>query len=123
MKYFLVSLLLITTSSLYLYSCATRSVPTGGPKDTIPPRLINTIPANKSLNFNDNTIVLEFDEFIKTKDIIIQLIITPLLKEDIDQKINKQTLIINQTEKLDSNTANTFNFQDAVQDITESNPA
>src|SRR5690606_7819489 len=123
MKYFLVSLLLITTSSLYLYSCATRSVPTGGPKDTIPPRLINTIPANKSLNFNGNTIVLEFDEFIKTKDINNQLIITPRLKEDIDQKINKKTLIINLNEKLDSNTTYTFNFQDAVQDITESNPA
>lgn len=123
MKYFLVSLLLITTSSLYLYSCATRSVPTGGPKDTIPPRLINTIPANKSLNFNGNTIVLEFDEFIKTKDINNQLIITPRLKEDIDQKINKKTLIINLNEKLDSSTTYTFNFQDAVQDITESNPA
>lgn len=123
MKYFLISLLLITTSSLYLYSCATRSVPTGGPKDTIPPRLINTIPANKSLHYNGNTIVLNFDEFIKTKDMNNQLIITPRLNEEINQKINKRSLIINLNEKLDSNTTYTFNFQDAVQDITESNPA
>lgn len=123
MKYFLISLLIITTSSLYLYSCATRSVPTGGPKDTIPPRLINTIPANKSLHFNGKTIVLEFDEFIKTKDLNNQLIITPRLQEDIEQKINKRTLIINLNEKLDSNTTYTFNFQEGVQDITESNPA
>lgn len=123
MKYFLISLLIITTSSLYLYSCATRSVPTGGPKDTIPPRLINTIPANKSLNFNGKTIVLEFDEFIKTKDLNNQLIITPRLQEDIEHKINKRTLIIDLNEKLDSNTTYTFNFQEGVQDITESNPA
>lgn len=123
MKYFLISLLLITTSSLYLYSCATRTVPTGGPKDTIPPRLINTIPTNKSLNYNGNTIVLNFDEFIKTKDMNNQLIITPRLNEDIENKINKRSLIINLNEKLDSNTTYTFNFQDAVQDITESNPA
>ena len=123
MKYFLISLFLITTSSLYLYSCATRNVPTGGPKDTIPPRLINTIPVNKSLHYNGNTIVLNFDEFIKTKDMNNQLIITPRLNEDFDQKINKRSLIINLNEKLDSNTTYTFNFQDAVQDITESNPA
>lgn len=123
MKYFLISLLIITTSSLYLYSCATRSVPTGGPKDTIPPRLVNTIPANKSLNFNGKTIVLEFDEFIKTKDLNNQLIITPRLQEDIEHKINKRTLIIDLNEKLDSNTTYTFNFQEGVQDITESNPA
>lgn len=123
MKYFLISLLFITTSSLYLYSCATRAVPTGGPKDTIPPRLINTIPINKSLNFNGNTIVLNFDEFIKIKDLNNQLIITPRLKEDIEHKINKRSLIINLNEKLDSNTTYTFNFQDGVQDITESNPA
>lgn len=125
MKYFLFSIFLILSSSLYLYSCATRSVPTGGPKDTIPPQLINTIPKNKSINFRGKSIVLTFDEYIKTKDINNQLIVTPRLKEENESqyKLNKKMLTIELSEPLDSNTTYTFNFQESVQDITESNPA
>ena len=47
----------------FLTSCANPISPTGGPKDTIPPTLVGTIPINKSLNFKDKSISLVFDEY------------------------------------------------------------
>ena len=123
MKYLVFCVLSILFFSLYLYSCANRTIPTGGPKDTIPPTLIKVKPENKSLNFDGDEIVLTFDEFIKTKDINSQLIITPRIDEENFYKVNKQTLTIELNQKLDSNTTYTFNFQESVQDITESTPA
>jgi hypothetical protein len=61
--------LLIATIYYFLTSCANQIALTGGPKDTIPPTLINSIPINQSLQFNDKTIYLEFDERIKTDNI------------------------------------------------------
>lgn len=123
MKYLLFCLITVLTATLYLYSCANRTIPTGGPKDTIPPTLIRVNPEHKSLNFNKDKIVLTFDEFIKTKDINSQLIITPRLEEENEYKINKNVLTIELKEPLDSSTTYTFNFQEAVQDINESTPA
>ncbi len=123
MKYLVFCVLSILFFSIYLYSCANRTIPTGGPKDTIPPTLIKVKPENKSLNFDGDEIVLTFDEFIKTKDINSQLIITPRIDEENFYKVNKQTLTIELNQKLDSNTTYTFNFQESVQDITESTPA
>ena len=98
-------------------------MPTGGPKDTIPPTLLKVVPENKSINFEEDQITLTFDEFIKTEDINNQLIITPRLEEENEYKVNKNTLTIELNEELDSSTTYTFNFQDAVQDINESTPA
>lgn len=123
MKYLLFCTITVLFMALYLYGCANRTIPTGGPKDTIPPNLIQVIPENKSINFDNDKIILTFDEFIKTKDINSQLIITPRIDEDNFYKINKQTLTIELNQKLDSNTTYTFNFQESVQDITESTPA
>ena len=92
-------------------------------KDTIPPHLVKVVPSNKSLNFKGDKIVMTFDEFIKTKDINNQLIITPRLEEESEFKVNKNTLTIELQEPLDSSTTYTFNFQESVQDITESTPA
>lgn len=123
MKYLLFCVITVLTASLYLYSCANRTIPTGGPKDTIPPTLIKASPEHKSLNFNEDKIVLTFDEFIKTKDVNSQLIITPRLEEENEYKVNKNVLTIELNQPLDSSTTYTFNFQEAVQDINESTPA
>lgn len=134
MKYIIFTIFTTLFCSLILYSCANRGVPTGGPKDTIPPQLIKVIPADKSLNFDGDEVVLTFNEFIKLEDIANQLIITPRIKEEepeegqpkeepIAYKLNKYTVTIAFKEPLDSSTTYTFNFQESIQDITESNPA
>ena len=66
--YFLISILIIN-------GCAKRGSPTGGPKDSIPPILVNANPKLNSTNFNKEEIRLTFDEWIKLDKVQDQLII------------------------------------------------
>ena len=43
-------------------SCARQSAPTGGPKDTIPPVLIKTIPPDETIGFKAKELQLLFSE-------------------------------------------------------------
>lgn len=47
-------------------SCAKRGSITGGPKDTIPPSIINAYPDNYTTNFSGNEIKITFNELIKS---------------------------------------------------------
>jgi len=106
---------------LLLNSCANVSMPTGGPKDTIPPVLINSMPADNSINFNSNEIILNFNEAIQAQGLNQKLIVTPRLSEDIESKTKKTRVIIELNEELNDSTTYTFNFTDAIKDLTEGN--
>jgi len=73
---------LITVALLLALSCARQTTPTGGPKDTIPPQLLQSIPPNRTINFNTNTITLLFDEYIQLDNQREQLLITPNISSD-----------------------------------------
>ncbi|MGK7393785.1 MAG: Ig-like domain-containing protein [Candidatus Cyclobacteriaceae bacterium M3_2C_046] len=108
---------------IILSSCANQKQPTGGPRDTIPPSLVSAVPQDQSVNFRGNQIILDFDEFIKTESMLNNLIITPSVGEEYDVKFNRRTVQIEFEENtFKENTTYTFNFQDAIQDITEGNP-
>src|SRR5690606_34852519 len=51
--------------SLSFIRCANMQTPTGGPKDSIPPVILNELPVNLTRNFKQKEIVLTFDEYIK----------------------------------------------------------
>ena len=72
-------------------NCANQRTPTGGPKDTIPPTLISSIPLNETINFNNNWIELSFNDNINTTALKKNLIISPLteLKYSTKTKKNK----------------------------------
>jgi uncharacterized protein (DUF2141 family) len=106
----------------FITRCASISAPTGGPKDTIPPSLINSIPPNKSINYHDNTIYLEFDEWIKADKLKDQLIITPVITSKYENSIKKNLFKLTFDEPFADSTTYTLNFREGIQDITESNP-
>ena len=62
-------------------SCARRSSPTGGLKDSIPPELLRAYPKMNSTLFDKDEIELVFDEYIKIKDLGRQLIISPPIEK------------------------------------------
>lgn len=106
--------------------CAKRSTPTGGPKDSIPPVLVNANPKINSVFFDKDEIQLTFDEFITLKDINKQLIISPPIERD-QYKIFPQTgaskkVNIKLLDTLLENTTYTFNFGTSISDYNESNP-
>ena len=73
----LYNLFFIITISLVLVNCANRGTPTGGDKDITPPIIIKSEPENYSVNFNAKEIEIDFDEYIKIKDLRKHLIISP----------------------------------------------
>lgn len=110
--------------ALLLHACAQQSVPTGGEKDSEAPKLQQSIPSNRQTNFKGNQITLIFNEFVQLNNPREQIIITPevdIKKTEVTARKNKVILRFNQT--LKDSTTYTINFREAVQDITEKNPA
>ena len=85
--------LVIILFSYHLFnSCANPASPTGGPRDTIPPIRILTVPLDKSINYKDQSVYMEYDERLKTDKFKDQLIITPLVESDYDYILKKNTI-------------------------------
>jgi hypothetical protein len=108
---------------LFLYACANQMSPTGGPKDETPPTIISSIPADKTLNFKGTSIEMTFDEPVKVSNLKNELIITPTYSGEYDFKVNKYGVLIEFKEPFDDSTTYNLNFREAIQDVTESNPA
>jgi uncharacterized protein (DUF2141 family) len=114
---------LLILLGLFFTSCANQTSPTGGPKDTIPPSLVNSIPLDQTINYSGNEVSLTFDEFIKLNNARQQIIITPRLDQEITYTYRKNKAFIEFSEPLDPNTTYSINFREGIQDITENNPA
>ncbi len=107
---------------LLLERCAQIGTLSGGVRDTIPPKLVEAIPANKTVNFNSAQVILKFDEHIKLADLSNQLIISPKLGFDPDISTDGKKLIINfNKQTLLPNTTYRFYFGKAIIDMTEAN--
>ncbi len=110
---------------LMLDSCARRGRPTGGEKDLDAPILISATPDHKSINFNTKKIRINFDEYIKLKDINKQLVISPPMdNQPIITPVGTASKFINIKilDTLKENTTYTFNFGNSVEDNNEGNP-
>lgn len=117
-KYFLFLLVLI------LGSCAKRGSITGGLKDTLAPVLKSSYPKNFSTEFKGTEIKLNFDEFIKLKDVKKQLIISPPMKNEpliLPTSVGK-FITIKIKDTLQPNTTYSFNFGQSIEDNNEGNP-
>lgn len=107
---------------LFFTACANPVSPTGGPKDTTPPEVTKSEPANQSVNFTSDKVTLTFSEFVSLKEISNQLVISPPMGEQPEFTIRGKSLIMKFKEALRANTTYNFFFGDAIVDITESNP-
>ncbi|MDQ3108778.1 MAG: Ig-like domain-containing protein [Bacteroidota bacterium] len=105
----------------FLASCAQVLTPDGGPKDAIPPHVVEFAPDSAATNFTGNKIVLKFDEYIQLKDLNNQLIISPPLNNDPDVIIRRRDIVITLNDTLLPNTTYTISFGNSIRDITEEN--
>jgi len=105
-------------------SCAKRGFIDGGPKDTIAPLLISSKPENFITNFSGKDIQINFNEYIKLKDVDKQLIVSPPLKNkpNISPVTASKSINIKIKDTLQPNTTYSFNFGQSVQDNNEGNP-
>ncbi len=108
-----------------LSQCAKRGTPSGGDKDTTPPKLLRAEPENMSTNFKAKKIRLYFDEYIKLKDVQKQLIVSPPLKYNpliTPQGSASKFIEITIKDTLKENTTYTLNFGQSITDNNEGNP-
>ena len=119
LKYFLFLLL----SGTFLISCATKATLTGGPKDTIAPRLdsLKSTP-NFKTNFYPKKIELYFDEWITLKNQNQILVSPPLIKNPKYTQRGKHIIVeIPDEDTLRENTTYNINFGNTIVDFTEGN--
>lgn len=105
---------------IYFFSCANITQPTGGPKDSIPPSIIESYPQDQAIRFKGDELEITFSEIITVGNIKNEIIITPDI-DKFDYKLVKEKLVLQFREELLPNTTYTFNLTGAVQDVTEKN--
>lgn len=103
-------------------SCANLGMPTGGPKDTIPPVLVETSPKFAALNFKGHDVRFTFNEYINTEDISENLVVSPPLTERPTIRTKSKSLIIGFNEDLKDSTTYSLDFKNSVADNNEKNP-
>lgn len=104
-----------------LYGCANTGLPDGGPKDIVPPKVVKSVPADNSLNFKGDEVVITFDELIKIEGMDEKFVSSPPLKKRPAIQARGRQLIIKFDEELQQNATYTLDFADAIKDYNESN--
>jgi uncharacterized protein (DUF2141 family) len=102
--------------------CGQVGMPTGGPKDSIPPRLVNASPALKSTSVTGNKITLTFNEYIELKEPQTNVLISPLPKKQPSVDFKLKTVTVKLKDTLLPNTTYSINFGNAIVDNNEGNP-
>jgi hypothetical protein len=103
--------------------CAQIVAPTGGPRDTLPPILVDANPPNGSVNFKGNRITLNYDEYVQLDTRLQQTMLispTPKINPNISYKFKTITIKIRDT--LQPNTTYRFDLGNSVEDNNEGNP-
>lgn len=103
-------------------SCANQGMPTGGPKDTIPPVVVNTQPDYKALNFDGEEVRITFNEYIIPDAVSEMLVVSPPLEKRPTILTKSRTLIIRFNEELKDSTTYSLDFKNSVVDNNERNP-
>lgn len=113
--------ILLFLALFLLTQCANVVAPTGGAKDTMPPKVTEAVPANHSTGFDGKKIELTFDEYVTLNNANQSVLFSPLLKTKPDIKLNGKTVVIKFKEELQPNTTYTIDFGQAVKDLHEGN--
>jgi len=116
-------ILFYTFALIWVFSsCASIGAgPQGGPKDSIPPKVLSILPKNLTRNFSAKKIVIQFDEYFKLTDQAKQFSVSPDMQVLPTLKIRGRSLEIEFADTLEKNTTYTLNFGKAITDVNEGN--
>ena len=111
---------LFITTLLIIQSCAQMASPPGGTKDTLAPKLVTSIPLNKSKNYKGKKLELTFNEYVNVRNLNQELLITPNIGT-YQTRIRPNGLSILLDSTLKDQTTYTFNFRNSIEDMSERN--
>lgn len=116
--------LFITAILLFASNCARTGRPEGGPKDEEAPLFVTAKPPYESIKFNKKEVKLQFNEFIKLKNLNKQFVVSPPMKNPpviSPQGSATKEIKIEILDTLQQNATYIFNFGNAVEDNNEGN--
>jgi|GEM_PF-1741357 len=105
---------------LLLLGCAKPVAPTGGPKDEVAPLYVKFSEDSPATLFNEEKIVIAFNEFITLQN-ASDVRISPRMAEEPKIKVKGKKVIVELPEQLDSNYTYKLGFGGAIKDFTEGN--
>lgn len=113
--------------SVFPKSCANTSTPPeGGPKDTIPPVLVEILPVNNATNqprdVKHSMVSFEFDEYVALNNPNSYIFLSPPQSKPPTAKIKGKKVIVSFAEPLDSNRTYSLSLGEAIKDNNEGNP-
>jgi len=111
-------------ASIILWSCAQESRPQGGPRDELPPEIVESKSTpNYQVFFDEKNIRLTFDEFVNIDKPVQSVIISPPMSRTptIYARGKEIRIEIPDEEELKPNATYLFNFGESIRDFTESN--
>ena len=111
----------LLSAFLLLANCARIVTPSGGPRDTTPPKVIGEKPANGSTNFRDKIIKITFDEFVTLTNPVENVIFSPPLNERVEYTTQGKSVVVKLKDTLRQNTTYNIFFSDCIQDFHEGN--
>lgn len=104
-------------------SCANRGIgPQGGPKDSLPPVIVKATPENGTLDFKENKIELQFNEYIVLDNPADNVLVSPPQQHPADIRAIGKKIRVEFKEPLRDSTTYTIDFGNAIQDNNEKNP-
>ena len=115
-------ILCLFSSGLFSRCANIGGTPEGGPKDTLPPRVVGMTPIFNATNIHPKEIIIDFDEYIQLKDQQNQFFTSPFLSKKPTVAYKNRSVIITVDAPLDSATTYVFNLGSSVVDNNEGNP-
>lgn len=113
-----VRILLLFVVCICCIGCA--SIPRqlgGGPEDKDPPKVIRTVPENRSVSFKESLIEIEFNEFVNRGSVLQNLLIQPRTKQEYSW--SGRTLKIKFLEPLRDSTTYSLTIGNDLEDMNQ----
>ena len=103
-------------------SCAKISAPTGGPKDSTPPKVTYVDPADGTVHFREKQISIHFDEYVTLDNPSENVLISPPMASPPEYTLKGKSVVVKFKDTLRDNTTYNIIFSNAVKDFHEGNP-
>lgn len=94
-------------------------MPTGGERDTIPPKAVASYPGVNETGFKDNKIAIKFNEFVEWNNPNQNVIISPFIDGEILTKIHGKTVFIQPRNGFLPDKTYTIQLNNAIKDFNE----
>lgn len=114
--------LILVCMSVVAVSCAKMGSPDGGWYDETPPRIIRSVPEDRSVNVGSQKIQIYFNEYIAIENASEKVVVSPPQLETPEITAGGKVIKVVLLDSLRDSTTYTVDFSDAISDNNENNP-